>query len=168
MTVRRIRKYGAEVLRKPSKNISDFGKKTRDLFRDLEETLQKVGGLGLAAPQIGVNVRAFVALDKEKEKIIKIANPEIVFTDSETEIDMEGCLSFPEIFFAISRPKRVVLKGYTNSGKAITIETAGILARCFLHEIDHLDGVLIIDHASKQEKEFWKEKISQLAPHAKK
>ncbi|MCM8827859.1 MAG: peptide deformylase, partial [Candidatus Omnitrophica bacterium] len=105
MTVRRIRKYGAEVLRKPSKSISDFGKKTQDLFRDLEETLEKVGGLGLAASQIGVNMRAFVALDREKEKIIKIANPEIVFTDSETEIDMEGCLSFPEIFFAISRPK---------------------------------------------------------------
>ncbi|MCM8764750.1 MAG: peptide deformylase, partial [Candidatus Omnitrophica bacterium] len=71
-------------------------------------------------------------------------------------------------FFAISRPKRIVLKGYTNSGRAITIEAADILARCFLHEIDHLNGVLIIDHASKQEKEFWREKISQLAVHAKK
>ncbi|MCM8815890.1 MAG: peptide deformylase [Candidatus Omnitrophica bacterium] len=168
MTERRIRKYGAEVLRKPSKNVSDFGKKTQTLFRDLEETLEKVGGLGLAAPQIGVNLRAFVALDKEKGKIFKIVNPEIVFVDSETVIDMEGCLSFPEIFFAIPRPKRVVVKGYTDSGKSITIEASDILARCFAHEIDHLNGVLIIDHASRQEKEFWKEKISQLVAISKK
>ncbi len=168
MAVKRIRKYGAGILREKSTEIYDFGKKTQDLFRDLEETIAKIGGLGLAAPQIGVGLRAFVAFDKEKEKLIRIVNPEIAFVDSDTEIDMEGCLSFPEIFFAISRPRRVLLKGYTSSGKKINIEAHGILARCFLHEIEHLDGVLIIDHASKQEKEFWKEKLSQLSARYKK
>lgn len=165
MTIRRIRKYPAEVLRKRSNEITEFGKKTQTLFKDLEETLAKTGGLGLAAPQIGVNLRAFVAFNREKQKLLKIVNPVIDFVSSETEIDMEGCLSFPEIFFSISRPKKVVLKGYTDSGKKICIEAEDILARCFLHEIEHLDGILIIDHASTKEKEFWKEKIAQLTNH---
>ncbi|MCX7705049.1 MAG: peptide deformylase [bacterium] len=162
MTKRRIRKYGEEVLRRRSEEIADFGKKTQKLFEDLEETLINAGGLGLAAPQIGVCLRAFVALDRDKQKLIKIANPEIVNVDSEIEIDMEGCLSFPEIFFAISRPKRVLVRGLTNTGKKISIEANGVLARCFLHEMEHLDGILIIDHAGKKEKEFWKDKLAEL------
>ncbi|MCM8817008.1 MAG: peptide deformylase [Candidatus Omnitrophica bacterium] len=168
MTQRRIRKYGAEVLRRKSEEISEFGKRTQRLFEDLEETLIKAGGLGLAAPQIGVSLRAFVVLDRAKQKIIKIANPQIVSVDSETEIDMEGCLSFPEIFFAISRPKRVQIRGLTDKGKEIGIEVEGILARCFFHEIEHLDGILIIDHAGKREKEFWQEKLIELERKYKK
>ncbi|MCM8806090.1 MAG: peptide deformylase [Candidatus Omnitrophica bacterium] len=168
MTVRRIRKYGAPVLRQKAKEISDFGEKTQKLFNDLEQTLEKASGLGLAAPQIGIGLRAFIALDREKDKLVKIVNPEIIEVDSEQEIDMEGCLSFPEVFFAISRPKRVLIKGYTNSGKKIILEAKGILARCFLHEIEHLDGILIIDHASQKEKEFWKEKLEQFISSAKK
>lgn len=162
MTQRRIRKYGAEILRKRANEIVDFGKKTQKLFEDLEETLLKVEGLGLAGPQIGVGLRAFVAIDREKQKIFKIANPEIVKVDSETEIDMEGCLSFPGIFFAISRPKRILIAGFTNTGRKINLEATGLLARCFLHEIEHLDGILIIDHADLKEKEYWKEKLTQL------
>jgi len=162
MTTRRIRKYPAEVLRKKAEEIVDFGKKTQDLFRDLEETLEKSSGLGLAAPQIGVSSRAFIAVDRDKKKIYRIVNPEIVDMDSEQEIDMEGCLSFPEIFFAIARPRKILVSGYTNTGRKIKIQAEGILARCFLHEMEHLDGVLIIDHASKQEKEFWKETLSRL------
>lgn len=168
MTQRIIRKYGSEILRKRSEEITDFGKKTQKLFDDLEETLIKAGGLGLAAPQIGISLRAFVALDKEKQKLIRIVNPHIVSVDSDTQIDMEGCLSFPEIFFAIPRPKRVLIKGFTNKGKRISFEVHDILARCFLHEIEHLDGILIIDHAGKKEKEFWKEKLVELEVKHKK
>ncbi|HPC29902.1 MAG TPA: peptide deformylase, partial [bacterium] len=135
MTVKRIKKYGAEILREKSKEITDFGKKTRDLFDNLEDTLAKAGGLGLAAPQIGIGLRAFVAFDKDKRRIFRIVNPEVLYTDDEEEIDMEGCLSFPEIFFSINRPKSVLIRGLTNSGKKIEIKAEGLLARCFLHEI---------------------------------
>ncbi|HOL35352.1 MAG TPA: peptide deformylase [bacterium] len=162
MTVRRIRKYPAEILRKKAEEITDFGKKTQDLFRDLEETLEKSCGLGLAAPQIGMSRRAFVAVDREEKKIYRIVNPVIADMDSENDIDMEGCLSFPEIYFAISRPKKILISGYTSTGKKIKIQAEGILARCFLHEMEHLDGILIIDYASKQEKEFYQEKLNRL------
>lgn len=168
MTVKRIKKYGAEILREKSKEITDFGKKTRDLFDNLEDTLAKAGGLGLAAPQIGIGLRAFVAFDKDKRRIFRIANPEVLYTDDEEEIDMEGCLSFPEIFFSINRPKSVLIRGLTNSGKKIEIKAEGLLARCFLHEIEHLDGILIIDHASSQEKQFWQERLKQITSSTKK
>ncbi|HOC02747.1 MAG TPA: peptide deformylase [Candidatus Ratteibacteria bacterium] len=168
MTVKRIKKYGAEILREKSKEITDFGKKTRDLFDNLEDTLAKAGGLGLAAPQIGIGLRAFVAFDKDKRRIFRIVNPEVLYTDDEEEIDMEGCLSFPEIFFSINRPKSVLIRGLTNSGKKIEIKAEGLLARCFLHEIEHLDGILIIDHASSQEKQFWQERLKQITSSTKK
>ncbi len=168
MTVKRIRRYGSDVLRRKSKEITDFGKKTQDIFRDLEQTLIKTGGLGLAAPQIGVSLRAFIAFDRDRRKLFKLVNPEIIHASDNEEIDMEGCLSFPEIFFAISRPKSVIVKGFTSSGRKIEIRAEGLLARCFLHEIEHLDGILIIDHASPQEKEFWQERLNQITSCVKK
>ena len=168
MPVKKIKRYGSAILREKSSPITDFGKKTQDLFRNLEQTLVKSGGLGLAAPQIGVGLRAFIAFDQDKKHFFKIANPEIIYTDTDEEIDMEGCLSFPEIFFSISRPKSVVIKGFTAAGKQIEIKAGLLLARCFIHEIEHLDGILIIDHASNKEKAFWQEKLAQLTSHVKK
>lgn len=168
MAVKRIRKYGAEILRKKSEEIVDFGKKTQDLLKNLEDTLIKSGGLGLAAPQIGIGLRAFIAFDWDRKKLFKIVNPEILYSDDDKEIDMEGCLSFPEIFFAISRPKSVVIKGMTGSGRKIEVKAEGLLARCFLHEIEHLDGILIIDYASDKEKKFWQERLNQITSHVKK
>lgn len=168
MALKRIRKYGSEILRKKSKEIVDFGRKTQDLLKALEDTLLKTGGLGLAAPQIGIGLRAFIAFDRDRKKLFKIINPEIVYSDDDKEIDMEGCLSFPEIFFAINRSKSLVIKGMTGSGRKIEVKAEGLLARCFLHEIEHLDGILIIDHASDQERKFWQERLSQITSHVKK
>jgi peptide deformylase len=79
-----------------------------------------------------------------------------------SDIDMEGCLSFPEIYLSISRPTRVVIEGFGPNGKKIVREAKGLLARCFLHEIDHLNGTLIIDHISPEERIPWEEEIAKL------
>ncbi|MCM8809340.1 MAG: peptide deformylase, partial [Candidatus Omnitrophica bacterium] len=120
-----------------------------------------VNGIGLAANQVGILKRIFIAYDKEKENLITVINPEIVDA-KEIEIDLEGCLSFPEIYFSISRNKVVTVKGINENGKEIIIEGKDLLARCFQHEIDHLNGILIIDYASEQEKKYYQEKLEQL------
>ncbi|MCM8762544.1 MAG: peptide deformylase, partial [Candidatus Omnitrophica bacterium] len=109
-----------------------------------------------------ISKRVFIALDKNTDKIITAINPEILKTSEDDEIDIEGCLSFPEIYFSIQRAKKVVLKAYNEKGKEFIIEADGLLSRCFQHEIDHLNGRLIIDYATEEEKRFWQEKLKKL------
>lgn len=154
MPVKRIRKYGADVLRKKSLPVEDISEKTFKLIQNLEETLKKVKGVGLAAPQIGILQRVFIANDPDTKKLIKIINPEIVEIEG-YEIDMEGCLSFPGICFSIKRPSKIILMGWTPRGKKIIISAKGLLARCFAHENDHLNGILIVDYASDEEKKHY-------------
>ncbi|MCD6408211.1 peptide deformylase [bacterium] len=161
MKMRKIRKYGDPVLRKKSEEVKDIDEKLIKLINSMKETLMDRKGVGLAAVQIGVLKRIFIAYNPEVEKLITVINPEIVETQGE-EIDMEGCLSFPEIYFSIKRASKTVVKGYNEDGKEIIVEGKGILSRCFQHEIDHLDGTLIIDYATEEEKKFWKEKLENL------
>lgn len=159
--MRRIRLYGEDILRKKAIDVKDIDDKILKLIKSMKETLQRNHGLGLAAPQVGVSKRIFIALDKDRDKIITAINPEILKSE-DSEIDMEGCLSFPEIYFSIQRAKKIVLKGYNEKGKEFIVEAEGLLARCFQHEIDHLNGKLIIDYATEEEKKFWKEKLEKL------
>lgn len=159
--MRRIRKYGEEILRKRSKEVENIDGKIEKLIKSMKETLIQVNGIGLAAVQIGVLKRIFVAYDKERNNFITLINPEIVEKKGE-EIDLEGCLSFPEIYFSIKRVKEVTVEGYNEKGKKIVVLGKGIMARCFQHEIDHLNGILIIDYATEKEKEYYKEKIEAL------
>lgn len=165
--MKRIRKYGEEVLRKKSKEVENIDEKLLKLIDSMKETLRYYNGLGLAAPQVGVSKRIFIALNTETDKIITVINPEIVYTTGE-EIDLEGCLSFPEIYISIKRPKKVTVKGLNEEGEEIIVEGEGILARCFNHEIDHLDGVLLIDYASEEERKYWEEKLEKLNSEIKK
>lgn len=158
---RKIRVYGDEVLRKRAPEVRDIDKDVARLIKNMTDTLKKEHGLGLAATQVGALKRVFLALDNDRDRIITVINPELADAEGE-EIDTEGCLSFPEIFFSIQRAKKVVLKALNEKGKEFIIETNGTLARCFQHEIDHLNGRLIIDYASDAEKKFWKEKLSKL------
>lgn len=165
--MRKIRKYGDEILRKKSKEVENIDGKIEKLINSMKETLIKVNGIGLAAVQVGVLKRIFVAYDREKENFITLINPTIL-EKKEEEIDMEGCLSFPDIYFSITRAKKVVVKGINEKGKEVIVEGEGIMARCFQHEIDHLNGVLIIDYASEREKDFYKEKLNSLLKENKK
>jgi len=160
--MRRIRIYGEEVLRKKTGEVKDIDGRIVRLIKSMKQTLQKAQGLGLAAPQVGASKRIFIALDKNRDRVITAINPEILKISEDNEIDMEGCLSFPEIYFSIQRAKGVVLKAYDEKGKPFTIEAEGLLARCFQHEIDHLNGRLIIDYATDEEKKFWQEKLKNI------
>jgi len=154
----RERVYGEEVLRKRAEEIKDIDAGVKKLLKNMLSTLRQKNGLGLAATQIGVPRRIFLALDRDRDTIVTAINPEIADTEGR-EIDIEGCLSFPEVYFAIERSKKVVLRAHDEKGREIVVETEGLLARCFQHEIDHLNGRLIIDYASDEEKKIWQEKI---------
>ncbi|MCM8767584.1 MAG: peptide deformylase [Candidatus Omnitrophica bacterium] len=159
--MRKIRKFGENILRKKAEEVRNIDDKILRIIKSMKETLISVNGIGLAANQVGILKRIFIAYDKEKENLITVINPEIVDA-KEIEIDLEGCLSFPEIYFSISRNKVVTVKGINENGKEIIIEGKDLLARCFQHEIDHLNGILIIDYASEQEKKYYQEKLEQL------
>lgn len=156
--------YGDERLREHALPVEDIDHNINRLVKSMRSVLKKSNGIGLAAPQIGVSKRVFLAVEPETEDIIVAINPEIIMlTDKGDELDFEGCLSFPEVFFSIKRIKEVAMRAYNEKGKEFLIEASGILARCFQHEADHLDGKLIIDYASDIEKKTCHEKIKNLS-----
>ncbi len=157
---KKIRVYGDGVLRKRAEEVKNIDKDINKLIKNMTDTLAKENGIGLAAAQIGILKRVFIALDSSKDRIITAINPEIV-EEKKREIDTEGCLSFPGVFFSIQRARKVVMKAFDEKGREYLIETDGILARCFQHELDHLNGKLIIDYASDAEKDFWKDKLKR-------
>jgi len=157
----RIRIYGDEVLRKTASDVKNIDRNIAKLIKNMRDTMKSAGGIGLAATQVGVLANVFLALDKDRDRIITAINPRLEDINGK-EIDVEGCLSFPEIYIYIERASKVVLKALDEQSKEFIIEAKGLLARCIQHEIDHLHGRLIIDYASDAEKEFWKEKLDQL------
>ena len=143
MTIQPIRYYGDPVLRSPADPVVTFDKELRVLVKDLTETMQKAGGVGLAAPQIGVGLRVF-AFDVD-EVVGHLVNPVLEFPDEEEQDGDEGCLSLPGIYFDTKRRMNVIAKGFNESGDPLQIVGTGLMARCLQHENDHLDGVIFID-----------------------
>ena len=142
MAVQPIRLFGDPILRKPALEVVTFDKELRTLVTDLTDTMREAGGAGLAAPQIGVGLRAFTwHIDGEVGHLI---NPTLDLSD-EIQDGPEGCLSLPDLAFDCKRALRVVAKGFNMHGDPVTIEGSELLARCIQHETDHLDGVLFID-----------------------
>ncbi len=146
MALRKIRKYGDEVLRKKSKKVDVFDERLHTLIEDMLETMREAEGVGLAAPQIGI-LKRVVVIDVGEGPIV-LVNPEII--ESEGEITQpEGCLSIPGVVGEVPRPTRVKVRAQDKWGKPYEIEGEDLLARAFCHEIDHLDGILFIDKATK-------------------
>jgi peptide deformylase len=142
VTVQPIRLFGDPILRKPALEVVTFDKELRTLVQDLTATMNSAGGAGLAAPQIGVGLRAFTwNIDGEEGHLI---NPVLDLSD-EIQDGPEGCLSLPNLTYDCRRALRVVAKGFTMHGEPVTIEGSDLLARCIQHETDHLDGVLFIE-----------------------
>lgn len=142
MTIRPIRVLGDPVLRTPCEPVTSFGPELQSLIDDLEETVREPGRAGLAAPQIGVSLRAFsYNLDGAVGHVI---NPELSELEGE-EVDDEGCLSIPGLYFATPRAASVTVSGVDRDGKPVTIEATGYLARAMQHETDHLAGTLYVD-----------------------
>lgn len=150
MAIRKVLKYGEPSLREPSKEVHKVSRKISDLVRDLLDTLYAQNGVGLAAPQIGENVRVFVidvATGNEPLNPIVFINPKIIKKSGAIESN-EGCLSFPEAYTNVRRYKNVMIKAINEHGKSFVMEAKDgtLLARAIQHEYDHLDGILFIDH----------------------
>lgn len=150
MSIKKIVKYGEASLRQPSKEVHKVSQKIKVLIEDLLDTMYKNNGVGLAAPQIGENVRVFVidvSTNDEPLNPMVFVNPKII-KKSGACISNEGCLSFPNAYTNVKRYQNVMVKALDRNGRAFVLEAKGgtLLARCIQHEFDHLDGVLFIDH----------------------
>ena len=144
MAIRQIREDGDEILRKKSKKVEEVNDKIREILNDMEETMHKYNGVGLAAPQIGL-LKRLVVIDLYDDKgTIKLVNPEIIKEKGTQEVE-EGCLSFPNKYGKIVRPAEVTVKALDENGKEIKISAKGLLAQALSHEIDHLNGILFVD-----------------------
>ncbi len=150
MALRNIIEDGDMGLKKVCKPVTKFDGRLEQLLEDLTDTMRNADGLGLAAPQVGVLRNVFVALedpkkileeDGEEALLVKeFINPEIIEEEGE-QFAYEGCLSFPGLFGVVRRPQRVVVRAQNRLGESFTMEGEGLMARCFCHEIDHLNGV---------------------------
>jgi len=140
-----IRLFGDPVLRQRAAEVSSVDDSVRKLIRDLTDTMPATG-LGLAAPQIGITRRVFVW--KNQDDTGALANPRLLESSGEIESE-EGCLSLPGLSFPVRRAQWVRIEGLDESDQRVVIEATDLTARIFQHEIDHLDGVLFIDHLPK-------------------
>jgi len=146
MAVLEIKKFNDKVLRKRCRKVKRVNKKIKKLIVDMAQTMEKEGGLGLAAPQVGELKRVIVVRAAVKGKrILGLINPKIKKKSREKEVNLEGCLSFPGIFLEIKRAREVVVEGLDYNGKKVRLKAKGLLARVFQHEIDHLNGILFFN-----------------------
>ena len=149
--IREITEYPEDVLGKVGKPVEKFDEELEQLCADMFETMYDAEGVGLAAPQIGLNLRLFV-MDCEDVKLIA-ANPEIIETSGE-QSGQEGCLSVGKVPAVVVRPSKAKLRAQNEKGEWFEREAEGYAARCFLHETDHCDGTLFIDHLPKMRREM--------------
>jgi peptide deformylase len=145
-----IRLFGDPVLTQRSSEVAEIDGKLVQLAADMVITMHDAHGLGLAAPQVGVQKRLFVYQLPEQEPVT-IVNPVIAESRGEWEYE-EGCLSIPGLFFPIVRPKEILLTGFDLDGNQIAIEADEVEARCLQHEMDHLDGRLLLSMLDKDQK----------------
>ena len=156
MVIRTIRHLPDPVLRQKAKRVSAINSSIQRLIDDMVETMQQAKGVGLAAPQVGVSLRV-VVVQMPGEEPIAIINPKMVKRAGEREVT-EGCLSVPGYTGEIKRSISVTVKGQDRQGKAIRLKGTGLMAQALEHELDHLNGVLYIDHIESQDNLFQAEK----------
>ncbi len=159
-----ITKFGAAVLERPAAPVETFDEELQKLCADMFESMYAAQGVGLAAPQIGRGIRLAVidvSSGKNPEAKLVLANPEIIHNEGEQR-EEEGCLSLPGFRGNVIRPMFVTVRAQDASGKPYEIRGEGLLARAFCHEIDHLDGVLFIQHLSLLKRDLIKRRIRKL------
>ncbi|MVO99231.1 MULTISPECIES: peptide deformylase [Paenibacillus] len=146
MAIRMIVKEGDSVLRETAKQVTKFNSNLHKLLDDMADTMYDAPGVGLAAPQVGILKRVIVMDVGDDNGLIELVNPEIVAKSGE-QIGPEGCLSIPGLEGEVKRPLHVTIKGQDRNGEEVVYEGEGLLARCMMHEVDHLNGVLFTDLA---------------------
>ncbi|MBR1696493.1 MAG: peptide deformylase [Selenomonas sp.] len=147
MALLEVLKAGNPVLKQVSVPVERVDKKLKKLMDDMAETMYENDGVGLAAPQIGQNIRLVVIDCQDEHGLLELINPEITFKEGEV-VDTEGCLSVPDIYGEVKRAAKVKVEFMNRRGKRQHLTATGLLARCIQHELDHLEGQLFIDIAT--------------------
>lgn len=164
MALLRILHYPEPVLKQVAEPVDVFDEKLRTLARDMADTMYAAPGVGLAAPQVGVSRRLVVIDCARKDApphLIFAVNPEIVEREGEV-FEEEGCLSVPGYYAKVARSARVKVRGQDLGGEPVQWEAEGLLAVAFQHEIDHLDGILFVDHLSPLKKSIFRKRWRKL------
>jgi peptide deformylase len=167
--IRPILRYGDKLLHQPAAPVQEITPAIQQLIDDLIETMYAAPGIGLAAPQIGVPLRIFVAdvsAGHNPDELFTFINPEFLERDG-AQREEEGCLSVPGFNATVARLSRAVLTGLARDGREQRVEATGLLARCFEHEMDHLDGTLFVDRLRGLQKDLILRKIKKLARSGK-
>jgi peptide deformylase len=169
MAVLKVRRYGDPVLRRKAAEISEVTPDLRKTIADMVETMYDEAGIGLAAPQVGISLRLMVLGHDERREPRALINPAIVDRGGQVTAE-EGCLSIPGVFAQVTRAEWVDVEATDVDGQPVKIHGKGLLARVLQHEIDHLDGVLFIDHLDpvtrdRIKRRIKKEGLPEDAPH---
>ena len=154
-----IKIYGEPILREKASKVNKIGKDDISIIEKMVETMFDNEGVGLAAPQIGISKQIIVV--KNDQDIIKLINPVILKKEGEEETK-EGCLSIPEIYVEVKRAGYISVEGMNEKWESVRMEAEGLLARIIQHEIDHLNGILIVDYASPISKVLVKKQLKKL------
>ena len=167
MAVRPVVIWPDPRLRVASVAIGEIDETVRELYRDLCDSMYAENGLGMAALQIGDNRRMFVVEPKlagrpDTDPPLCFINPEVVETSSEIQDSEEGCLSFPDIYIKVKRPMRAKIRATGIDGKVFEVEGEALLARCLLHENDHLTGKLLVDFVGPLKRQMIKKKLQRV------
>ena len=164
MSVRPILLYGDPRLEAENEPVKVFDETLKDLVTDLFESGWKAPGLGLAAPQIGVNLRLAtvdLSVGKDPDTRIVLANPTIVQRQGKTNLE-EGCLSFPGLFTTLERPSALTVRAQDEHGEWKEIEAEGLLAQAVCHEVDHLDGILLVHHLRGMKRRLFLRRVAKM------
>ncbi len=167
--IRPILRYGEEVLTRRAESVSEVTSDIQTLIDDMIETMYAAPGVGLAAPQIGISLRLFVAdpsVGRDAADLVVMINPSVVAREG-TQSEDEGCLSVPGFTATVSRAARVVVRGLDRDGESVEIEGTGLLARAFQHELDHLNGSVFLDQLRGLKRQIIVRKINKLKRNGK-
>jgi len=160
MALREVITYPHPLLRKRSQKVEAVTEEVRRLIDDMAETMYAQRGVGLAAVQIGVHQRV-ITIDVG-EGLLALINPEVLERSGETQME-EGCLCLPGVIVEVDRSERVTVRGLNEKGEEVTLPAGGLLARALQHEIEHLDGILIVDKVSRLKRELLTSKLRKEA-----
>lgn len=147
MALRKILTQGDSALEKVCRPVEKFDRKLHWLLDDMKETLEASGGVGLAAPQVGILRRVVIVVD-EQDQMIELVNPVIIHQEGEQD-GMEGCLSVPGMYGKVVRPNFLTVRAQDRNGNTFEVSGEEMVARCFCHETEHLDGHLFVEHTDR-------------------
>ena len=160
MSLKEIIIYPDPVIKKKSESVEEVNEEIKQLIDDMTETMYASRGVGLAAVQIGILKRVIVV--NVGEELVALVNPEILENEGESQME-EGCLCLPGVLIDVKRSEKVKVKGLNEKGEEVVVDAEGLLARAFQHEVDHLNGILIIDKVSRIKRELLTNKLRKEA-----